>query len=470
MHTAGASFNPVETALLIQLTAEVMQRHLDQSSLQHTCRLSEKNMAESASFLQTGSNWLRELTIDNMSNWSLISQLTTELILNTMAHRQDDPIPFGNCIHTLCLLSSTEETGGKIRGLGGAEKFMKLLPRQFPDTRGEAIPQSTCTLNNNNLRFTLCTLKHLTEPDINNPYYPRIGTGANLRMVLGTLQAWGGDETSKGLTLQVLYNLMRETDRTLDTARHNTSSHPDADNDTDPHRNSVGEDPEGYRIITRAQDLLYRLEIETHRIERVTRTLQNQPSHHHITQGMGIRILQALTPRGIILDGRTPGAQDLKWSHPVSGTNFDTLPDLAAVSVNLTYWHCLKAIWRTMEGTISVPSSGNITEPSQMLLWNHPYVAMKSFVQGMTAYNETRGPRTMIPLNTTIRALGSTAQKLRIHLLLPDWETGHLDLTPQSKTHLLEEHKIDQEQTNPAENRTSAWNHDGGEALGRIGN
>jgi len=29
MHTAGASFNPVETALLIQLTAEVMQRHLD---------------------------------------------------------------------------------------------------------------------------------------------------------------------------------------------------------------------------------------------------------------------------------------------------------------------------------------------------------------------------------------------------------------------------------------------------------
>jgi hypothetical protein len=218
MHTAGASFNPVETALLIQLTAEVMQRHFAQSSLYYTCRLTGKNIAYSASFLQTGSNWLRELAIDNMSNWSRISQLTTELILNTMAHRQDDPITFGNCIHILCLLRSTEETGGKIRGLGGAENFMKILPRQFPDKRGEAIPQNICTLHNSNLRFTPRTLKHLTEPDLNDPYYPRMGTGANLRRVLDTLQAWGGDETSKGLTLQILYNLMRESDRTGDTA------------------------------------------------------------------------------------------------------------------------------------------------------------------------------------------------------------------------------------------------------------
>jgi len=63
---------------------------------------------------------------------------------------------------------------------------------------------------------------------------------------------------------------------------------------------------------------------------------------------------------------------------------------------------------------------------------------MESFLQGMTAYNETRGPRTMILLNTTIRALGPTAQNPRIHLLLPDWETGNLDLTPRSKRHLLE--------------------------------
>jgi len=120
MHSAGASFNPVETARLIQLTAEVM-RHYAQSSLH--------DIADRAHFLQTGSIWIRVLAIDNMSNWSRISLLTTDLILNTMAHRQDDPTTFGNCIHTLCLLSSTEETGGRIRDLGGVDKIMKLLPK-----------------------------------------------------------------------------------------------------------------------------------------------------------------------------------------------------------------------------------------------------------------------------------------------------------------------------------------------------
>ena len=121
-----------------------------------------------------------------------------------MAHRQDDPITLGNSICILCLLSLTDEFGGKIRGLGGVEKIIKLLPRQFSEKRGEDTSHSTWTQNNNNLRFTLRTLRHLTELDINNPYYPRIGTGANLRMVLGTLRAWGGDEKFKSLTLQVL--------------------------------------------------------------------------------------------------------------------------------------------------------------------------------------------------------------------------------------------------------------------------
>jgi len=111
-----------------------------------------------------------------------------------MAHRQDDPITLGNSICILCLLSLTDEFGGKIRGLGGVEKIIKLLPRQFSEKRGEDTSYSTWTQNNNNLRFTLCTLRHLTEPDINNPYYSRIGTGANLKMVLGTLRAWGGDD------------------------------------------------------------------------------------------------------------------------------------------------------------------------------------------------------------------------------------------------------------------------------------
>jgi len=218
--------------------------------------------------------------MDNMSNWSLISQLTIELILNTMVLRQEDPITFGNCIHILYLLSSIEEIGGKIRGLGGAEKNIKLLPRQFSEKRGEDTTQSTCNVNNNNLCFTRSTLRHLTEPDINDPYYPRIGTGANRRKVLETLQAWEGDETSKGLTLQVLYNLMGEVDKTHDTSLQNHSSHPDIDKVMDPQPNSVGEDSEGHRIITRAQGLVYRLEIETHTIERVIRNLQNQP---HIT-------------------------------------------------------------------------------------------------------------------------------------------------------------------------------------------
>jgi len=88
----------------------------------------------------------------------------------------------------------------------------------------------------------------------------------------------------------------------------------------------------------------------------------------------------------------------------------------------------------------------------------------------MTAYNETRGPRTLIPLYTTIRAIGSTTQKPRIHLLLPDWETGHLDLNPRFKRHSLVGHTLDQEQMNEDEYRTSIWNHEGGEAFGRLGN
>jgi len=291
MHIAGTIFNPDETLQLIHLKAEVMQRHFGRISDQHTYHSSEEIMADSASFLQTGSSWLRELTIDNMSNWSLINQLTTELTLNIMTHRQDHPITLGNCINTLCLLSSTDEIGGKIRGLGGVETIIKLLPRQFLEKWGEDAPQNTWTLNNNNLRFTLRTLRHLTELDINHPYYPQIGTGANLRMVLGTMRAWGGDETSKGLTLQVHYNLMREVDKTQDTPHQNPSPHPDIGKNTDLHLNSTGKGSGGPRTITRAQNLLYRLETETHMIERAIWTLHNHSSHHHVTQSMGIRIL-----------------------------------------------------------------------------------------------------------------------------------------------------------------------------------
>ena len=74
-----------------------------------------------------------------------------------------------------------------------------------------------------------------------------------------------------------------------------------------------------------------------------------------------------------------------------------------------------------------------------MHLWKHPYVAMKFYLQRMTVYNETRDTQIRIPLCTTIRALGSTTHNLKIHLLLPDWETGHSDLKPLSKRHSLVE-------------------------------
>ena len=180
MHSAGASFNPVESAQLTQLAAEVMS---------HCAQSSYHDLEERARFLQTGSTWLRDLAIDNMSNWSRISLLTTETILNTMAHRQDDPTTFGNCIHNLCLLSSTEETGCRIRDLGGVDKIMNFLPNFFSEIRGEAIPLHTRTLHNSNLRFTLRTLRHLTDPDYDDPHDSWTNTGTSLKRVFDTLQA-----------------------------------------------------------------------------------------------------------------------------------------------------------------------------------------------------------------------------------------------------------------------------------------
>jgi len=54
----------------------------------------------------------------------------------------------------------------------------------------------------------------------------------------------------------------------------------------------------GPRITTRAQNMLYRLETETHAIERAIESLYNYSSQHHIARSMGIRILQTLTTEG----------------------------------------------------------------------------------------------------------------------------------------------------------------------------
>jgi len=298
-----------------------------------------------ASFLQTGSAWLRDLAVNNMSNWSRISLLSTDIILNTIAFTQDDPITYGNCIHVLCLLSSEERTGRMIRDQEGMDEIVDYLPKQFPEKRGEVNPLHTSTLHNNNLRFTLRTLRHLTDLEDDDLHESRTNRSTILKKVLDTLQTWMRDETSQGLTLQVLYNLIRESDKTRDPTQQYSSTHPDTETDME-----TPEGLEGDRTILRAQDALCQLEIESHRIEQATRNLQNTPSQHHVTQGMGMRILQALTPRGFSLDIRTPEIRELRWSHHISGTCFDTLPDLEEVTIILSYWHCLKAAWHSQAG------------------------------------------------------------------------------------------------------------------------
>ena len=107
-------------------------------------------------------------------------------------------------------------TGDMIRDLEGVDTIMALLPLQFPDKRRDVTDIDTIHLHNKNLRFTLRTLRNLTGPNGNYPHGSRSDIGANLLRVLDTLQAWMGDETSKGLTLQVLLNLSGISNETRD--------------------------------------------------------------------------------------------------------------------------------------------------------------------------------------------------------------------------------------------------------------
>jgi len=95
------------------------------------------------SFLQTGSTWLRDLAVNNTSNWRCIG---TDNIRNTMAFSCDDPITYGNCVHVLCLLCSEEKTSRMIREDTGIDEIIDYLPIQFPGNRGEANPSHTFTL------------------------------------------------------------------------------------------------------------------------------------------------------------------------------------------------------------------------------------------------------------------------------------------------------------------------------------
>jgi len=154
--------------------------------------------------------------------------------------------------------------------------------------------------------FTRRTLRHLTEPE-KKTFYSRIGTEVSRQVVLGALAGWEGDETTKGLAFQVLYDLIRESD---DTPSLVPSPCYDERGSADLHLTKTGgaiRGPRrGPRITTRAQGLLYRLEMETHAIERAIATLYNHSSQHHIAQSTGIKILQTLTHEGYLLSEKTP--------------------------------------------------------------------------------------------------------------------------------------------------------------------
>jgi len=317
------------------------------------------------------------------------------------------------------LLSSSMTTGDMIRDLEGVDTIMALLPLQFPDKRREATAIDTTHLHNKNLRVTLRTLRNLTGPNGHYPHGSRADLGANLQRVLDTLQAWMGDETSKGLTLQVLLNLCGLPNETRDPTYPNLTGPQLSQPNTFPTRKVVPGACTGTTV--NPLSLLHRLETDTHKIERTVRSLQHLPSQHHTTQRLGMTILKALTPEGFSLDARTLYNREFQWCHSLTGTPFHTLPDLVPVDVKLTYWHCLKGVGCTLGGNILVPKSANIGDLIRMYLWNHPYVAMKSYLQRMTIYDDTGDTRQRISLCTTIRALGSTTHK-QIHLLLPDWE------------------------------------------------
>ena len=108
MLTAGEELNPGESAQLTQLSTEVMTHYAD-------CSVHDHQEGERRdSFIQTGSAWLRDLAVNNMSNWSCIG---TDTIRNAMAFSYDDPITYGNCVHVLCLLCSEEKTSQSVRAL-----------------------------------------------------------------------------------------------------------------------------------------------------------------------------------------------------------------------------------------------------------------------------------------------------------------------------------------------------------------
>ena len=158
-----------------------------------------------------------------------------------MAFSRDDPITYGNCVHVLCLLCSEEKISRMIREDKGMEEIIDYLPIQFPGKRGEINPLHTIAVYNQNLRFTLRTLRHLTE--LYDDYLHTYGS-RNLEKVLATIHSWMSNEISQGLTLQVLYNLIRETEITSILIQQHSSTDPDTATDWETPEGAIDDSTE----------------------------------------------------------------------------------------------------------------------------------------------------------------------------------------------------------------------------------
>jgi len=180
MLTAGEAFNQGESAQLTQLTTEVMTHYADRLVKDH------QEGERRDSFIRTGSTWLRDLAVNNTSNWSRIG---TDTVRNAMAFSyDDDPITYGNCVHVLCLLCSDEKTSQRMREDEGIDEMIDYLLEQSPGQPGDVNPSHTFTLHNTNLRFTLRTLRHLTELEDDYLCVSRANRSSNLKKVFDTLQ------------------------------------------------------------------------------------------------------------------------------------------------------------------------------------------------------------------------------------------------------------------------------------------
>ena len=125
-----------------------------------------------------------------------------------------------------------------------------------------------------------------------------------------------GDETSKGLTLQVLLNLSGVSNEKGDPTHQGLTTPQFSNTNTYPIRKGERSDQTGTTENPLA--FLHRLETDTHKIERTIRSLQHLPLQHHITQMLGMTVLEGLTPRGFFLGERTLENRELQWYHSVT--------------------------------------------------------------------------------------------------------------------------------------------------------